>query len=374
MAAKKVEEEEVDESIRVMKNSLNNNKEDHYNNEETIYYKIPSSSMLMNVDMEGGLEPGAHRFIGAPSGGKTSATLDFMMNFLKKSNKELVRGVYYKAEGRLTPNMKARSGVKFVENVDEWTNGTCLVVDSNVFEFVFGNIRDLITTNKKKCKYFFVLDSLDMMAKRDDLKKPFEESGMVASGALLTSVFFKKVSIALAKRGHVAILISQVRDTIKINQYEKVNPKQGSASGGHAVEHAAGWVLDFLPRWVDDIIREGDEKTGKPIGHYAKCKIIKSDNESYLREIRYPICYGRTNGNSVWKEKEVLDVMVAWEFVARPSGKGAWYQVSEELSLELKEAGFEVEESYQGLGKVSKWLESNPDMIQYLANKFQALI
>jgi RecA/RadA recombinase len=381
MAAKKKEESEengLQESQQILSNLLKANKDDHYNFEETLYYKVPSSSMIMSSDMEGGLEPGAHRFVGSPSGGKTSAALDFMFNFLKGGDSVTERkGVYFKCEGRLSPNMQARSGVTFVNNEKDWVDGTCIVIDSNIFEFVFETIRTLIRFNKSKCKFFFILDSLDMMIKKDDAEKPFGGTGSaqsVAGGALLTSVFFKTVSIALAKRGHIAILISQVRDQIKINQYEVVAKRQGQSNGGHAVEHAAGWVLDFQSRFKDDIIREGDEKKGKPLGHYAKCKIIKADNESYLREIRYPICYGRTGGNSIWREKEVLDMLQMWEMVARPEGKGQMYFLEESLAKELTEAGLPIEDKYRGISAVNKWLEANPEVVNFLGNKLLAIV
>lgn len=376
MAVKvKEKEEEVNESIRVLSNILKANKDDHYNFEDTIYYKVPSSSMLMNSQMDGGLEPGAHRFIGAPSGGKTSAALDYMLHFLQGNGDGFERrGIYFRCEGKLSPNSQKRSGIKFVEKEEEWANGTCYIVDSNIFEFVFQMIRDLLQFNKAKCKYFFIMDSLDMMIKKEDSIKPFGVAGQVAGGALLTSVFFKTVSIALSKRGHYTVLISQVRDTIKVNQYEKTNPKQGSANGGHAVEHAAGWVLDFQPRWESDIIREGDEKKAKPIGHYAKCKIVKADNESYLREIRYPIKYGQVDGKSVWREKEVLDMLELWELVARPEGKGQMYYFHPPLVQEMVEAGFTVEEKFRGIGAVSKWLEDNPPIVEFLSNKFVTMV
>ena len=381
MAAKKKDEETEEESSlseaqKHLKTLFKDKKDDHYNFEDTIYYKVPSSSMTMNAEMGGGMEPGAHRFIGAPAGGKTSAALDYMKHFLGKKTKSGNdrRGIYFRCEGRLSPNMQARSGVTFVTKEEDWLPGTCMIVDSNIFEFVFDMIRTLIQFNKEKCKFFFILDSLDMMIKREDAKKPFEESGQVAGGALLTSVFFKKVSIALTKRGHIAILMSQIRDSIKIDKYTKENPRQGSSSGGHATEHAAGWVLEFLPRFQDDIIREGGLKTGKPVGHFAKCKVVKSDNESYLREIRYPICYQRTNGNSVWVEKELFDMLLMWEQLYRPTGAGAWYSVREDLYNELIAAGLPVETKYQGEAKISQWLQDNPPVVEFLVDKFLEVV
>ena len=46
-------------------------------------------------------------------------------------------------------------------------------------------MRVLIAVNPKECKYCFVLDSLDGLIMKDDLKKDFEDSHKVAGGALL---------------------------------------------------------------------------------------------------------------------------------------------------------------------------------------------
>ena len=360
--------EQGNESQGVLNSLFKAHKADHYNFEEEINYKVPSSSMIMNSIIGGGLSPGVARHCGANSGGKTSAALDFMKNFLKVADdKELRRGVFFRCEGRLSTDMRTRSGIKFVDSPDKWENGTCIIVDSNVFEFVFDVVRQLIVSNEDKVKYFFCIDSVDMMAKRADLEKTLDEAATVAGGALITSVFLKKVSVALAKRGHIAIFISQVRETVNINPYAKTPPKQGSASGGHALEHAASLVLEFLPRFNDDIIREDDEKNGKPIGHFAKCKVVKSDNEANLREVRYPIAYKRTNGNSIWREKEVLDMLQMFNLITRA---GAWYYLSDIAKKDLEASSFASPEKFQGIKGVNEWLENNPAIVDFFAVKF----
>lgn len=372
--------EEVEESTGsgksskdIMSSILKSGKTDHYNFEETITYKIPSSSMILNTALGGGINPGCVRLSGITAGGKSSCALDFLTNFLKEAtSKDDRRGVYFKCEGRLSDEMKVRTGIKFVSTSEEWESGTCLVIDSNIFEFVFDTIRQLIMNNDTKCKFFFIIDSVDMMVKRSDLQKSFDDAQSVAGGALLTSVFLKKVSVAMSKRGHVAVFISQVRETVKINPYDKTPPKQGNASGGHALEHAQDVVLEFLPRFNDDIIRENPaEKGSKPIGHYAKCKIVKANNESYLQEVKYPIAYGRKNGTSIWREKEVLDMLMMFELVKRA---GAWYKVSELLIKELADNNVIIEEKFQGIDSLDQWLQNTPAAVDYLAEKMSKLL
>ncbi len=372
MAKSKKEETEEISSLTPAQQAmsyLKTNKGDHYNFEEEQFYRVPTSSLTVNAMIGGGFAPGAHRAIGVTSGGKTSFTLDGMYHFLKGGKGRM--GVYVKAEGRLSKEMRERSGITFVTNPDEWVEGTCFIYESNVFEAIFGFMGDLIRNNPQKMKYYFILDSLDMMAKRDDLAKPLEDAQQVAGGALITSVFLKKTSAALAKRGHFCWFLSQVRDSIKINPYEKGTPRQGSASGGHAVEHAGDYVLEFLPRWNDDVIREGDPKNGKIIGHYCRIKIVKSNNEKNGTEIRYPIRYNRTGCTSVWVEREIVDLLMGWEFMKR---SGAWFSFDESIRAEIKsKASINLPEKIQGLDNVYAYFEGDKAATKFFYDKFLSM-
>lgn len=374
--AKKKDDPEAEKQEKVLTPAqqasafLKANKEDVYNFEEDIYYKIRSSSLGLTSAMDGGISPGAHRASGITAGGKTSCTLDFMYHFLQKGKGH--RGLYVKSEGRLPPEIRERSGIKFVYDPEQWEDGTCFVLESNVYEVVFGFIGDLIRNNPTKARYCIIIDSMDMMAKRDDLLKPLDEAVQVAGGALLTSVFLKKTSVALAKRGHICWFISQVRDSIKLNPYDKTPPRQTNASGGHAIEHAGDYVLEFQPRFNDDIIREGGEKNGKPIGHYCRVKIVKSNNEKYGVEVRYPIKYGRKNAQSVWVERELVDLLLAFEQLKKA---GSWLKLNPDMRNEIKEAtGFEFPEQMQGIDNIYKLLEEQPAVTSFLFNHFLKIV
>ena len=83
---------------------LEQNKGDHYNFEDTIEYKVSSGSLQLDLYLAGGFGPGLHRFTGVNEGGKTSESLQVMKNFLGTINQS--RGLYIKAEGRLSPEVK----------------------------------------------------------------------------------------------------------------------------------------------------------------------------------------------------------------------------------------------------------------------------
>ena len=91
----KAKEKEVQKSSDILNSFLKQNATDHYNFEEAIDYKVSSGSLQLDLHLGGGLGPGLHRFVGMNEGGKTSAALSFMKNFLEKTPK--AKGFYIKA-------------------------------------------------------------------------------------------------------------------------------------------------------------------------------------------------------------------------------------------------------------------------------------
>ena len=153
----------------ILNSFLKTNKDDHYNFEEEENYKVSSGSLQFDLHLGGGFGPGLHRFTGMNEGGKTSEALQVMKNFLETIPNS--RGFYIKAEGRLSPEMKKRSGVDFVTSHDEWEDGKCFVFESNIYEAVAEIVSRLVDSNEKKTKFCFVLDSVDGLILKNDMAK-----------------------------------------------------------------------------------------------------------------------------------------------------------------------------------------------------------
>lgn len=368
-------EEKKNTSSDVLSSFLKDNSEDHYNFEETIDYKVSSGSLQLDTQLGGGFGPGLHRFVGMNEGGKTSEALEVMKNFLLEVSGS--KGFYIKAEGRLSPEMQKRSGVKFVFSPEEWVTGTCFVFESNIYETVVDAMRKLVSNNVEKLKFCFLLDAVDGLIAKNDMDKSFEESAKVAGGAVIAATFMKKLSIALTKRGHMAIFISQVRADIKLDPYSKAPIRQTSATGGNALLHFANWILEFEPRYKGDIILQNpndksiDLQKNPPIGHWAKVTVKKSPNEKTNLTIPYPIRYGRSGGKSIWIEKEIVDLLLAWELVVKG---GAWYSPSEEFISLLSDADISFPEKIQGENNLFKFIEENDKLLKFLVSYFKKLV
>jgi RecA/RadA recombinase len=371
----KTKEKEVTKSSDVLGSFLKQNQSDHYNFEEAVDYKVSSGSLQLDLHLGGGLGPGLHRFVGMNEGGKTSSALSFMKNFLEKIPKG--KGFYIKAEGRLSNDMMQRSGIKFVFSAEEWQDGTCFVFESNIYETVVDVMRQLVAKNDEGNVYYFLLDSVDGLISKGDLDKSFEDSNKVAGGAVIAANFMKRLSIGLAKRGHMAVFISQVRADIKLDPYSKAPVRQTTATGGNALLHFANWILEFEPRYKGDLILQNpadnkiDINSNPIIGHFAKVTVKKSPIEKTNLTIAYPIRYGRTNGNSIWVEKEVVDMLYVWEFINK---KMSWITVTEEFKELLAENNLELPEKIQGNDNLFKLIEENKDLLSFLTSYFKKTI
>jgi len=374
MAKQKEAVEEVNEDLSPesqLAGFLKANKTDHYNFEEDSFYKISSGSLALDIEMGGGFNPGFHRFCGLSEGGKSSEALEVVKNFLATVPNS--RAVLIKAEGRLSQEMQARSGVEFTTKAEDWGNGTCFVYESNIHESVVDLMRNLIVNNPTKIKYIFVIDSADALQLRADAEKDISEAVKVAGGAVISSVMMKKMAIAMSKRGHMVIMISQLRSEVKIDPYAKSMPRVGGASGGFALQHYPNWVLEFEQRYNGDLILEKakekpDRIKNKILGHWCKIVIRKSVNEKTNLPLSYPVKYGRTGGKSIWLEYEIADMLSQFKFI---DIKGSWITFTEPAIKKAKEVGIELVEKIQGMDKLREYLESNPKINEYFFSIFK---
>ena len=338
---------------------LKQNKGDHYNYEEDRSYAVSSGSLLLDIEMGGGIGPGIIRASGVTEGGKTSCALSFARNFQKMDNAMVI---YIKSEGRLSPDMVERSGVD--TSPEKW-----FVFKSNVYETVINLMRELIKNNSTDTRYMFIIDSMDSLVPKNDLEKPPEEANKVAGGALLSSDFLRKMALGLTTRGHICFMISQIRSKVSINPYEKTDPRVTNASGGNALLHYSDWILEFQDRHIKDIISTQPNVIGEMLGHWCKVIFKKTPNEKTGSLVRYPIRYGRVDGKSIWVEYEVVDMLLAWEMA---TAKGAWITIADDLIEEVKEkTSLELKKQHQGMDNLRKYFEEEKEIGKYIFFKFR---
>ena len=115
-------------------------------------------------------------------------------------------------------------------------------------------LESLVFNNEDDKKYMFIIDSVDALCRVGDIDKPFAESEQVAGGALITSVFLKKMVLPISKMGHTLILTSQVRVEVATNPYAARGGPKVKQAGGNAIKHYANFILEFEERYSSDLI------------------------------------------------------------------------------------------------------------------------
>ena len=358
-----------EETKNLLSSLLSGYKDDHYNFIEDNPIRVSTGSLIL--DQQVSLTEGVHRFCGFTGAGKSSESYLIMKNFLEQGKKH--KGFLIKAEGRLSDNIKNRSGVKFVYKAEDWEYGTCFVLESNMMEPICAMIDSLLKTcHEKDERLCIIIDSVDGLRLKSDDKKEIGDV-KVAGPQLLMKRFLVRMALPLQKYGAICICISQMSTPIKIDPYSKEPPRLTSGGGGYALQHYANYILEFEPRFNGDNILEDpnakpDPEKNKIIGHWVTVTIKKSDKENEMIKVKYPVKHGRVGGNSIWVEYEICDMLIQWEMVNK---RGAWLTFNEAVLKEAKDAGLEIQQQHQGMDNLRTYIEENEPISKYFFNKFR---
>lgn len=350
---------------------LEKNKSDHYNFVENIYTKVSTGSLFLDTEIA--LTEGVHRFCGPAGAGKTSEAATIIKNFLE--NEKRGKGLWIKAEGRLSENLQKRSGVKFVYKQEEWDYGTCFVLESNTFEFICSVIESFVETFREQGdKLAIVIDSVDGLKLKSDANNKLG-SERTAGPQLIMKRFLKEAYYPIIKNGVICVCISQVTSTINKDEYGP--PPLVSGGGGNALLHWSNYILEFSGRhWGDNILKDGpntkyDAEKNPIIGHMAKVTIKKSDKENENKRVEYPIKHGREGGQSIWIEYEIITFAVRWNLI---ESKASWFIFDASVIKEAKEKiGIEVEAKHQGFNNLLNYLENTPQLTKYLFDRIRTV-
>ncbi len=306
--------------------------------------------------------------------GKTSEAFVIAENYMKTMEKS--KTIFIKAEGRLSNEMRKRVGMTFVDKVEDWQYGTVFVLSCNIFETVAKTILNVIKAAYDNGEHIaFILDSLDGLILKADLEKGFDGGPKVAGVPLLTKLLFRHLALPIAHYDALLMVTGQYAAEIKIDPYAPNVPRQASSSGGSSIGHQSDYVFEFQPRYGGDLILEDDEAKpdrikNKILGLYCKVIFRKSASDISGESISYPIKKGVV-GPAIWKEKEVVDVMLAYQLLIK---KGSWFTFDKGAIQEALALNIVIPEQVQGMKKVYALLEGDKEVADFFYSKAKSII
>lgn len=377
-ATKEAEETEVS-SKDFLSSFLDNNKAEHFAFVQPKHIPISTGSLILDslVTIRSG---GVVRLVGKGAElGKTSESFVIAQNYMDTMPK--AKTIYFKAEARLTPEIIARSGLKFVFSPTEWETGTVFVFPVNIFE-VFADLLETIIPQMHEAGEHLcvILDSLDGLMLRSDKGKALwaekADNVKVAGVPALTKILFRRLGLPITHYDVLLLVTGQYSADIKLDPYSPAAPRQAETSGGNAIAHQSDYVFQYLPRYGGDQILENpnekpDYQKNKSIGVYSTLEIKKSGTDVSGTKVRLAIRKGRV-GNAIWIEREIVELMVGWSMWTK---SGTWLKLDEKLREEIKEkTGVELPDKVQGMDRAYALIESHPEVVKFLYKKFSALL
>lgn len=374
MAKTKKENEEVKiNSSSALGDILEATKGEHFN--DIIPENIPISTGSLILDSLVTIRSGSIiRLCGSGAElGKTSEALVLAQNFMDKVDKS--KTIYFKAESRLSPEIQARSGLKFVTQKEDWTYGTVFVFSINIFESVADGMEKILKASFEAGeKICFIIDSLDGLMLRNDSTKDLwgNDSPKVAGVPLMLKLLFRRMGLPIAHYDALLIITTQYSAAIKLDPYSKDVPRQVEGSGGSAIGHQNDYTFYYTPRYQGDFLLEDqnakpDLHKNKIVGVMSTIEIRKSATDVSGTRVKIPIKKGRI-GCAIWSEREVVDMLLAFSLLIK---KGGWFALSEIMQTELTKQGFEnVPVQLQGINAWYAFLEENKLITKYLFDKF----
>lgn len=309
-----------------------------------------------------------------PESGKTSQSFVYADNFMKTMPKS--KTVYVMAEGRLSPEMRARTGLNFVYHPKDWNYGDVLVMATNEFE----TVADFIVTMSKKMfeageRLCIIIDSLDGLILKADKETKGISSGVVAGVPKLTKLLFRHVALPIAFYDILLVITGQYSADIKIDPYSPSIPRLGDASGGSSIPHQCDYILQYLPRYGGDYILEDENAKPDPIknkilGVWATVEVKKSATDVTGTKVKIPIKRGRI-GCAIWAEKEVVDMALSYDLIKR---SGSWMTFDPLLVKEAKEQGIEIKEKVQGISGLYEYMETDKQLFDWMFSRFKKML
>ncbi|MCI8387897.1 MAG: recombinase RecA [Clostridiales bacterium] len=184
-----------------------------------------------------------------------------------------------------------------------------------------------------------IVDSVAALVTQQEIEGDMAASH-VGMQARLMSQALKKLSNAVSKTNCVIIFINQLREKIGV-MYG--NPE--TTPGGRALKFYASVRIDIRRA---EQLKEGNEI----YGNHIKCKIVKNKVAPPFKTAEFDIIYGE----GIARSGEIVNIGIELDIIAK---SGSWFS-------------YNGQRIAQGKENTRKYLESNPELLEEIAEKIKA--
>jgi recombination protein RecA len=237
---------------------------------------ISSGCELLDCALGGGYaQARVINIVGDKSTGKTLLVIEVCANFALSVPKGMIR--YKEAEAAFDKNYARVLGAPLDRMEFEEEFDTVEELEKDVTDFC-------ARVTKKRVPGLYIVDSLDALSDKAELKRDIEKGTYGASKAKLMSEFFRRNKRKLQKAKVTLVIVSQVRDKINV-----AFGRKWSRSGGKALDFYASQVVYLaevkkLYRTVRGVRRA--------YGVVIRAKITKNKVGIPFREVEFSLIFG----------------------------------------------------------------------------------
>lgn len=254
---------------------------DPYGFREPVTETFSSGCTLLDCVLGGGWAYNrVANIIGDKSTGKTLLAIEACANFARENPKGKI--VYVESEAAFDEDYAQALGlprgrVEFPNNAENAEEHIQTIED--LFEDL-----DRRCAKKSKQRTLYIVDSMDALSDRDEVKRDIDASSYGQSKPKKLSELFRRMIVKFRQANTTLIVISQVRDNIGVAFGDKFK-----RSGGRALDFYASHSLWLAHMGQIKLTRHGVQRT---VGVEVKAACKKNKIGPAFRECKFPLLFG----------------------------------------------------------------------------------